>query len=147
MAEASNLSSGWALRALPAITFLVGVALGGVFVGVGLDGDGLGGDSQSTGTTTDPTGSGTTSDTSIVIPAACSQAADTVTEAVDLIRDGAASVRDFQPKQLIEVLDALEVLDPKLQRLAQQCSAVDVIPASPTQTDLSPTPGSPTPTE
>lgn len=144
MADPPTSRAGWMLKALPAITFVVGVVIGGVFVGVGLDGDDSPDASKPTATR-DPGGSEATSDTAIVIPAACSQAAEAVTEAVSLIREGAASVRDFQPKQLIEVLDELEVLDPELQRLAQRCSAVDVIPSSPTS--AGPTPESPTPTE
>jgi hypothetical protein len=132
------------LRALPAVTFVVGAVIGGVVVGVGFDGDDSPDSSQST-ETTDPDRSGATPDTTVVVPAACSQAAEAVTEAVGLIRDGAGSVRDFQPERLVEVLDDLEVLDPELRRLAQQCSAVDVSPGSPTSTD--PTPESPTPTE
>jgi len=144
MADTATSRAGWMLKALPAITFLVGVVIGGVFVGVGLDGDDSPAASKPTATA-DPGGSEATSDTAIVIPAACSQAAEAVTEAVSLIREGAASVRDFQPERLVEVLDELEVLDPELQRLAQRCSAVDVSPSSPTS--AGPTPESPTPTE
>ncbi|MDQ3094912.1 MAG: hypothetical protein M3Q82_02980 [Actinomycetota bacterium] len=143
MADSETPSAGWMLRALPAVTFLVGVVIGGLFVGVGLDGDDS--DSSDSSQTTPPDGSETTSGTAVVIPAACSQAAQAVTEAVGLIRDGAASVRNFQPEKLIEVLDQLEVLDPELQRLAAACAKVEVNPSSPALTE--PTPESATPTE
>lgn len=143
--EDSRQRAGWLLTVLPAVTFLLGGLVGALFVGLG----DVGGESAHEragprSATTDaaaPTGAGST----VVIPAACSQAAEAVSQAVDLLREGAGAVRDFRPKTLIEVLDELEVLDPRLQRLASQCAAVDVSPGAPTATGLTIEP--PTPTE
>ncbi len=134
MSDSDTTTTGWLLRALPALTFLVGLAVGGGFVWVGVDKDDSASD-RSTAETTEPTGTDTTPDTAVVVPAACSDAADAVTEAVELIREGASSVRDFQPEELIRVLDDLEALDPRLQALAKQCAAVDVSPVSPPPTE------------
>lgn len=120
----------WLLRALPAATFLFGLVVGGLIVGLGGIGDGSG--DSGPGNSGTPTTPASTGDTNIVIPAACSKAADAVDEAVQLLRSGAGAVRDFQPDVLVQVLNDLETLDPKLRKLADQCSAVDVTPA-PTQ--------------
>ncbi len=142
---ASNATGTWA-RWLPALTFLVGLALGAVFVGVGMS---TGGDDD----TAAPSASGSPadgsspsvgpSDTSIVVPAACSEASTAVGQAVTLIRQGASYVRDFQPEKLVQVLDDLETLDSRLRSLAAQCSKVQVDQVSPSASVESPTTASP----
>lgn len=134
MSEPSTARTEWLPRALPAATFLVGLLTGGVFVAVAADPGGPASDSPGPGTATQSTSPAAASDTTVVVPAACSRAADAVSEAINLFREGAGSVRDFQPEELIRVLDDLETLDPKLQRLAMQCSQVEVSPESPTAT-------------
>ncbi len=116
----------WLVRVLPAATFVIGIVVGGLIVGLGGIGDGS--SSSDPGGSTQPTTSVATGDTNIVIPAACSKAADSVDQAVQLLRSGAGAVRDFQPDVLVKVLDDLETLDPKLRKLAAQCSAVDITP-------------------
>lgn len=132
MSRIPTPSTGLLIRLLPATTFVLGLIIGGLFVGLGSFGQdaqsrpGISGDGV-----TGPTGqTPTTTGTAIVIPEACSGAATAVNEALRLLRTGAGAVRDFQPKILVQVLDDLEVLDPKLRRLADQCSAVDVAPAT-----------------
>lgn len=149
MTNPSAPQHGGLVRVLPALTFVLGVVLGGVFVGVGLVGGGAADDqSGPTATTGAPTsgnaGSEASPDTAVIVPAACAEAAGAVNKAVALIRKGAASVRDFQPKMLTQVLDDLEVLDPKLRELTRRCSQVEVTPASPESTNLTPSPPSPT---
>jgi len=114
----------WVVSAVPAITFVVGLVLGGLVIGVGIDGDG--GNPAGTPTTAGGSQPTPTSDVTVVVPNACIQAAETVTEAMDLIREGVTAVRDFQPQELIELLDQLEDLDARGRDLAQQCSEVDV---------------------
>lgn len=127
-------STGVLLRILPATTFVFGLLIGGLFIGLGSFGQdsqsrpGVGGDGASGAASQTPTTGGT----AIVIPEACSGAATAVNQALELLRTGAGAVRDFQPKILVQVLDDLEVLDPKLRKLADQCSAVDVNPATAT---------------
>jgi len=118
----------WMTRVFPAATFVVGVVLGGLVVGAASSG-GSGSPSEPpqaaapTATATAPA-----PETTVVVPGACNQAAEAVTEAVELIRQGAASVRDFDPDELVRVLDELETLEPQARELAARCSDVDVDP-------------------
>ena len=131
MADSDSTRTNWMAIALPALTFLLGAALGGLFVGVGINsGDSPSGDAAASSPPV-PTDTSTGSQTDVILPAACSEAADKVTEAVRLLREGAAAIGDFQPQDLTEVLNQLEDLDPQLQDLAKQCSAVELTPSSP----------------
>ena len=131
MADPTSTHPRWMTTALPALTFLLGAVIGGVFIGVGLGSD----DSSSEGTasSTAPSPSESTADpgTAVILPAACSEAADKVSEALALIREGAAAIGNFEPKELTRVLNELEDLDPQLRDLANQCSAVDITTSSP----------------
>lgn len=140
-------------RALPVLTFVVGGIVGGVVValawGGGSSSQGSGSGGSSTGAS--PGATGEASGTSVTVPEACSRASDEVDRAVILIRRGVGAVQDFQPAELNRILDQLEVLDPRLRTLADECSAVQVdptataVPVAPGESVL--TPGaSPTPT-
>jgi len=120
-----HAASGW-LRAVPAITFVVGLLLGALVVGVGLDGDGTATDGDSTETPTSGADPTPTDDVQVVVPQECLQAAQTVTEATNLIRSGVEAIRDFRPDELADLLDRLEDLDAEAQDQAAQCSQVDV---------------------
>ncbi len=126
MSSTSTSTVRWLVRVLPAVTFLVGIVVGGLIVGLSGIGDGSGDSNASD--PAEPTSSIATGDTNVAIPAACSKASDVVAEAVQLLRGGAAAVRDFQPDVLVKVLGDLETLDPELRKLAAQCSAVDITP-------------------
>ena len=119
----STSTPRWAV-AVPAVTFIVGLLLGGVVIGAGMGG----GDSPESdaGPTTPGAGPTPTSDVNVVVPNACLEAAATVNEAMDLIQDGVGAVRDFRPEELVEMLNQLELLDARARDLAQQCSQVDV---------------------
>jgi hypothetical protein len=131
------------MRFLPAFTFLVGLLLGAVVIGVGIGGDD---DAEETSPTPSASAGSTTtadspgpSDTAVIVPAACSQASQEVTDAVELLREGAQYVQSFQPKRLLEVLNQLETLDADLREQAQECAdGVTTIPTDTTE---------PTPTE
>lgn len=110
-------------RLLPAGTFVVGALLGGLVVGVGLDG----GDDHGSNSPTTPTSAPSPSNLTVQVPAAaCQDAADAVRQAVRLLQQAAESVRDLQPDQLIDVLNELETLEPRIRELSRQCAAVDV---------------------
>jgi len=111
---------------VPAITFVVGLLLGALVVGVGLDGDGTATDGDSTETPTSGADPTPTDDVQVVVPQECLQAAQTVTEATNLIRSGVEAIRDFRPDELADLLDRLEDLDAEAQDQAAQCSQVDV---------------------
>jgi hypothetical protein len=120
----------WVFRAVPAVTFLVGLLLGGFVVGVGLDRGGSDpGEPGPTATTPEGTGPAPTSAATVVVPSACMDAADEIEAAITLIRDGVGAVRDFQPEELVRVLDELEELEARARDLAARCSAVEVDPS------------------
>lgn len=117
-------TSPWVFRLLPAATFVVGLALGGVLTWVGSDTGPLPSDDASAPTPT-PTSQSSTPDASSSPASACLDAADAVEDAVGLIRRGAAATRDFQPKELVDILNQLETLDPQLRALAARCSGAE----------------------
>jgi hypothetical protein len=117
--------SRWWFSAVPAATFLIGLVLGGLVIGLGLSGDD---GSPHADTTPTPTGGDQptpTSDVTVVVPNACLEAADTVEQAMDLISGGARSVTEFEPEELVELLDQLEDLDAQARELARQCAEAD----------------------
>jgi len=116
----------WFLAAAPAATFLVGVLIGGLVFGVAIKNDGSG-DASSIRSTTPPTVTGpTSSDVTVTVPGACEDAAAVVQQSLDLLRQAATAVRDFNPSEVVDVLDQLEEADAELRELSTQCSAVDV---------------------
>ncbi len=121
----------WVARLVPAATFLLGLAVGGLVVGVGLDGDGSPAAESETSAPSPADEESTPSDLTVVVPAACEQAAESVREAAGLLRRAAESVRDFNPDELVAVLDELETVEPQVQELADRCAAVDINPTSP----------------
>lgn len=118
----------WLGRLLPAATFLVGLVLGALVVGAvaGDVGPSTGDTAEST---TSPTPTGSAPETTVVVPGACTDAAEAVRSAVRLLRQGAASVRDFDPDELVRVLNELEIVEPRVRALARQCSDVEVNPS------------------
>lgn len=116
----------WWSSAVPAVAFLIGLVLGGLVIGVGVLGDDSGGDALSTPAPAGGADPMPTSDITVVVPNACLEAAETVEEAMDLIRSGVQDVSEFQPEALLELLDRLEDLDARARDLARQCSEVDV---------------------
>ncbi len=130
MSDARTKASGtapWVFRVVPAVTFLVGLLLGGLVVGVGLDRGGPdSGEADPTSTSPDDNGPTPTSAATVVVPSACMQAADEVEAAITLIQDGVRAVRDFQAEELVRVLNDLEDLEARARDLAARCSAVQV---------------------
>ncbi|CAN5332972.1 hypothetical protein BH24ACT12_BH24ACT12_08480 [soil metagenome] len=114
-------TSPWMFRLLAAGTFLVGLVLGGLVTWVGTDSDQ---GAEGSGDNPVPTDSATTpsSDPTQTAAQSCLEAAEAVEEAVSLIRGGAAAIRDFQPTELVEILNQLEDLDPRVRTLAERCS-------------------------
>ena len=130
MADPASKRNHWLAIALPALTFLLGAALGGLFVGVAMGSDSASDDAAAS-SPPNPTETGGTPSATLTVPEACTEAADKVTEAVGLLREGAAAIGNFQPKELTRVLNELEDLDPQLQELAKQCSAVGITTSPP----------------
>lgn len=114
----------WLSRVVPAVTFLVGLLLGGL--GVWLTAGDESPDTnaaQDTPSASPPTA--TSPPTTITVPAACAEAGREAEQAVGLMRDAAAAVRDVRPGDLAELLNSLEDSQLRLEELAQQCSAVE----------------------
>ena len=130
MSDTRTKASGtapWVFRVVPAVTFLVGLLLGGLVVGVGLDRGGPdSGEADPTSTSPDDNGPTPTSAATVVVPSACREAANQIEIAITVIQDGVGAVRDFQPDELVRVLDELEDLEARARDLAARCSAVQV---------------------
>ncbi len=120
---------GWYV-ALPAVALVVGLVLGGLVVGLSMSGDSGGDDEDTAGgqSTTSAQPTAVASDT-LVIPAACAQAADSVRDAASLLNDGVAAIRNFQRKKIVDLLNQLEDLSRQAQEQAQTCSASGVTTA------------------
>jgi hypothetical protein len=123
--EPQERSGGWWFAVVPALTLLVGLVLGGVIVGVAGDGSQPPDDN---GTASSPTsvGQSPSGDVAVVVPQECLEAAETVQQATELIRDGVGAIRDFRPDELITLLDELEDLDAQAREQAATCEQVDI---------------------
>jgi hypothetical protein len=111
----------------PAVALVVGLLIGGVVVGVAGDDEAPTTTPAPTSPTVDdPPGSPTDGGTTIVVPDACLEAVNTVEDATQLTRDGAAAIRDFEPAELTALLTELEELDQQAREQAQACRDADV---------------------
>ncbi len=141
-AGAARTSSGggrlpsWALVAAPAVALVVGVVLGVVLTSVGGDSSGKDADDSPTTSASDSSSPGT-GDVAVVVPSECGDAAETVQEATNLIRENVSAIREFRTKDIVEFLNELEDLDQQARDQAEACSKVDVSTVSPSPT-LSP---------
>lgn len=125
----SESAHRWWTIVVPAVTFLVGLGLG--LVVMVATGDPSEPDADIPAADESPSASSSaegtdTPDTVVTVPGACEDAARNISEATRLLDDVAASVRDFQPDELVDLLDQLEQLDAETRELAEQCGAVDV---------------------
>lgn len=62
--------------------------------------------------------------TMLVVPDECLTAVETVEEVTELVRQGAAAIRDFQTAELRSLLRELETLDTKAREQVQACREV-----------------------
>jgi hypothetical protein len=101
--------------------------IGGVVVGVADGGDDASPaapqptESPEDGATTAPPDGAATS---IVVPDECLAAADTVEQVTELVRQGAAAIRDFRTAELRSLLRELEALDLQAREQVQACRDV-----------------------
>lgn len=118
------------LAILPAITFVLGVVLGGVVVGA----EG-GSDEPDTDETPSPTPTQSTTpspgDTAVVVPQECLAVADTVDQLTQAVRDNLDAIREFRSQDIVEMLDRLEDLDQQAREQADACRDVQVDTVSP----------------
>ena len=111
---------------LPALTFLVGLLLGGVVVGVtGLGGDAGADDSAAEESPTeDPGGSAgpePSGDATVTVPAECIETAELSQQAIALTREAAQAIGDLDARRLQEIVDDLQALEPEVNDLATRC--------------------------
>jgi len=114
----------WWSRLLPAATFVVGLILGGLLIGLSSTGDSADdpADPEPSQTSATPTDEAT----AVVVPASCAEASREAETAVELMRDGAAAVRDVETERLAQVLNDLEDTQARLEKLSAECSQVKV---------------------
>jgi hypothetical protein len=124
-------------RLLPAATFVVGLALGSVLVAVsqgGDDQDGQGAAGTPTPSASDPDVAASDDQVVLAVPQACRDAAENLRQATSVLGDAIGSVRDFDPDQLVKLLNQLEDLDNATRPLTRQCSrseaTVTVVPSA-----------------
>lgn len=109
---------------LPALTFLVGLALGAAVLGIaqttdeGVEGPTAGG---SAAPDASPSPSPTSSDLTVVVPATCVEAAEKAELAFDVLQDAASAVRDLDARRLAEVVDLAQSEQPEVDRLVSAC--------------------------
>lgn len=77
-------------------------------------------DSPTNSATADPSAAATM----LVVPDECLAAVETVEEVTELVRQGAAAIRDFQTAELRSLLRELETLDTKAREQVQACREV-----------------------
>lgn len=127
--EARASSSTWTWL-LPVLTFLVGCVLGGVVVAAGgSDADGERTAAPTPATTADQEEDGADpspgpTDLVVRVPQSCLDAADGATEATGQVDDVVAAVRDLDARRLQEIVDRIQQVQPRVQRLAEQCRSV-----------------------
>jgi hypothetical protein len=118
--DARPRGSRW-VWVLPALTFLVGLALGALVVGAP--------DEAPVPATTDPAAapasepSAAPSDLLVRVPEPCLAVAEQAEEAVAVVDRAVAAVRSFDARELQEVLDQAQDLRPGVERLAADCRA------------------------
>ncbi len=145
-AETAPTTMGRTWWLLPALTFLVGLVLGGVVIGALRSGD--------TSTTAPPTPSASSAvpDSSastttapavatVVVPAECLQVADDSRGLVDLTQQAAAAVRDLDAAKLSDLVRQIDTAQTTLRQHADACRAVEAsidTGATPSETTLTP---------
>ena len=109
---------------LPALTFLVGLALGAAVVGVAsTSDDGVEGPTAQESQEPSPSPSPTSSDLVVTIPAPCVEAAEKAELAFDVLQDAASAVRDLDARRLAEVVDLAQTEQEVVDRLVSECRA------------------------
>lgn len=116
----------WGVVVAPAVALVVGLVVGGLVVGAG-----NGGASPSaTRTVTVSPSANPSEDTAVVVPKECVQAADTVQEALALLRDNISAIQEFRANAIIDLLNELEDLSNKANTEARTCSDITITPTS-----------------
>ena len=108
---------------LPALTFLVGLALGAAVIGVAQSTDeGVEGpEALASPGAAAPSPTPTSGDLNVTIPASCVEAAEKAEFAYDVLQDAASAVRDLDARRLAEVVDLAQTEQAEVDRLISAC--------------------------
>lgn len=119
----------WLMVAAPAVALVIGVALGALLTSGTSDSSSEADDAptQSASEQASPS----EGDVSVVIPHECRDAAETVQEATELIRENVSSFRNFRTQDIVDLLNQLEDLDQQARDQARACSQVETTTVSP----------------
>lgn len=132
--QGSRPLSRWVI-ALPAIALVVGIALGALVVGVATGND----DTPTRDDEPTPSAAESGDSTAIIVPDACRQAAASVAEATNLLRDAVSDIRNFRAEEILDLLNQLEDLDTQAREQAALCTDIEVTPApSPEESTAAP---------
>ncbi|MBA3620087.1 MAG: hypothetical protein H0W56_10955 [Acidothermales bacterium] len=108
------------LWAVPALTFLGGLVLGGVLVGVAVDRDAPEAPVNRTAPAAPAPANGQGGVT-VAVPGPCLEAVDRAEEALTLAADGLSALQDFDPYRLGDLVDQLQRMEPEVRRQAAEC--------------------------
>ena len=113
---------------IPAVTFLVGLALGAVVVAVSASGGdespSAGDQPSGTPTASVPSASVTASpDVSVTVPGECVEVADDAQVLLSLVDDAAGAVRDLNASALSSILDEMQAAQTTLQEQVDLCQS------------------------
>lgn len=108
---------------LPALTFLIGLLLGGVLVAVtGMGDNGSDDDrAQATDAPTTPDPQASASDLTVTIPGSCVDAAELSEDVLDLADRAAAALRDLDAGELPSLIADMEALSAQVREAADRC--------------------------
>lgn len=114
---------------IPALTFIVGLLLGGVLVWVGADVVGDDQDEPAVTATAQPTESGAgadpgqaePTDVTMTVPGECIEAAEQAQEVLTLARQAADAIGELDAQRLRTLVDEMEQLEPAIRTSAGQC--------------------------
>lgn len=129
-APSTSEPAGWKRWSilLPALTFAVGLVLGGVVVGVSsVDDSGTEGPMAAASPSATPAGvpgdGASPGALRITVPAPCVQAAEKAEVAYDVLDRAATAVRDFDARALADVVDQAQVEREETEQLVDACQA------------------------
>ena len=138
---------------IPAVTFVIGLLLGGVVVGALRSGSAeVAGDASPSATATGPqptsTGTGLPATATVVVPAECLDVARDSQTLVELTEQAASAARDLDAGRLSDVVRQIDEAQTTLRTHAEACRAVDASLTSGSTPSVTtpPDPGSSAPT-
>lgn len=127
---ATSKEPGWRRWSvlLPALAFVVGLALGAAVVGVSQLGESsseepLAAPSSTSTPPSEPVGSPSPSALLITVPAPCVQAAEQAESAYDVLDRAVTAVRELDARQLADVVDAAQTERAETEALVDACRA------------------------